>query len=97
MPQGWEEHWALPAGDAEAESKREQLIHTFGNLTLVTKKLNSTLQNGPWQKKRDFISQHSVLALNKAISSEEEWDETNITKRSKNLFKIAVKIWPYPA
>ena len=51
MPQSWnEENWPLPdRTDKElAEHERNMLIHSIGNLTLVTQKLNSTLSNASW-------------------------------------------------
>src|SRR6185436_3770255 len=46
MPQAWAKHWSLPPGGKESE--RDARIHRLGNLTLLTKKLNSTISNGPW-------------------------------------------------
>jgi hypothetical protein len=40
MPRKWALHWPLPQG-SRGESERDQLIHTLGNLTLLTGKLNS--------------------------------------------------------
>ncbi|MCY4199491.1 MAG: DUF262 domain-containing protein, partial [Gammaproteobacteria bacterium] len=47
MPQGWQEYWPLPDTDdkVEAFERRERMIHTIGNLTLVNGKLNSALSN----------------------------------------------------
>ena len=30
------------------EAERDRIIHTLGNLTLLTGKLNSKVSNGPW-------------------------------------------------
>jgi hypothetical protein len=98
MPRGWtEENWPLPAGIDDAKEARERLIHTLGNLTLVTGSLNSTLSNDPWEKKIVTLNKHSVLLLNADLKSEKNWDETAIKNRSKDLFKLAKNIWPYPA
>lgn len=50
MPRKWHAHWPLSSNVSESE--REALIHTFGNLTLLTGRLNSKVSNGPWQGPR---------------------------------------------
>lgn len=97
LPQEWEEYWPLSSDNADAADRRKDLLHTIGNLTLVTGKLNSKLQNGPWANKRAYILEHSVLKLNRELQSFEVWDEEGIQKRSTNLFAIARKLWPYPS
>ncbi|MGH4022529.1 MAG: HNH endonuclease family protein [Pseudonocardiaceae bacterium] len=49
MPQAWREHWSADIdGDEVAALRRDQMVHTLGNLTLVSGKLNPTLSNRPW-------------------------------------------------
>lgn len=100
LPQSWQgPHWPLPGlGDETAESEeRERLIHTIGNLTLLTQKLNSALSNGKFESKRKAILKHSALNLNRPLAEWDGWDEGAIQKRSDELFKAARKIWPAPA
>jgi hypothetical protein len=99
LPREWEEHWPLPLGDGGAEvekrsQEREHLLHTVGNLTLLTKELNPSVSNGPWPKKLDAILKHSALNLNRSLPS--TWNEEAIRARSDELFKIAIKVWPRP-
>jgi len=99
MPQDWTKHWPLLSGkdgDEEARGARDRLIHTFGNLTLLTKKLNPSVSNGPWPKKREQITKHSILRLNNALFDHDEWDERLIRKRGETLFKLFRDIWPRP-
>lgn len=60
LPQKWDPHWPLPTHRTadgapvelptdEAEAWRTDVLHTIGNLTLVTQKLNSSISNGPWE------------------------------------------------
>lgn len=84
MPRGWRTHWGTDiTGDAERAAKRDVLVDTVGNLTLVTKKLNGTLANRPWRDeeaaavaptgseagvgKRSLLNRFSLLVLNKEI------------------------------
>jgi len=98
MPQEWAAHWPLPKGAAvdEATRRREQLLHTVGNLTLVTDKLNPAMSNGPWAVKKPALSEHSSLALNRKLIALDAWDEAAVEARSQQLLELAMRIWPRP-
>jgi hypothetical protein len=100
MPQEWEKHWPLPDArnsDDDPQGVRDRIIHTFGNLTLLTKKLNPAVSNGPWTKKRDQITKHSILRLNNVLADHEEWNERLIRKRGETLLKSFKDTWPRPS
>jgi hypothetical protein len=107
MPQSWQAHYPLleTADSSAAANERERLIHTFGNLTLLTKKLNPSVSNGAWTRidaqavdkgKRAEILRHSNLGLNSMLFDCEAWDESAIQARGASLFKAAKKLWPHP-
>lgn len=99
MPVGWRrEDWPLPDGvDAElATHQRNTLIHTIGNLTLATQRLNSSMSNASWGSKREELRDHSVLLLNNELTSQSSWDEEAIRLRSRRLAEIVCKVWPGP-
>lgn len=77
--------------------RRNRLKETFGNLTLLTKPLNSSVSNGLYAAKRAALSEHSLLVLNREITQIEDWGEEAIQTRSKALFEAARLIWPVPA
>ena len=80
-------------------NNRNRLIHTIGNLTLISGGLNSTLSNAPWQDKRETLGKHSVLHLNKDLleeSYDKDWDEDFIQARSKRMAKLVAEVWPGP-
>ena len=98
MPQGWTvEFWPLPEGDDLGDITRDQVIHTFGNLTLLTKKLNSAVSNGSYRDKQPEITLQSALRLNAYFQSTGAWDEDAIRVRGQKLFDVAVKVWARPA
>jgi uncharacterized protein DUF1524 len=69
MPRKWVTHWPLPT-DSRSEADRDHLIHTLGNLTLLTGKLNAKVSNGPWLGaggKREGLEGHDVLLLNREL------------------------------
>ncbi|HRK31239.1 MAG TPA: HNH endonuclease family protein [Tepidisphaeraceae bacterium] len=103
MPKEWVKHWPLSESAATDEAKekasnlRDELLHKVGNLTLLTKRLNPSISNGPWSKKREKILEHSALNMNRAFHTTTTWDEGAIFKRSEELLKIGLKLWPVPA
>ncbi len=99
LPQEWEKHWPLSSSDNPVEAKkvRDIAIHTLGNLTLLTEKLNPSISNGPWDKKRQAILTHSALNLNRQLAQGPVWNESHIEKRGQDLFRTAIQIWPYPS
>lgn len=98
MPRKWHSHWALPHG-GEAEV-RDRQIHTLGNLTLLTGRLNSRVSNGPWagaEGKRSALVAHDVLMLNRDLRDVSgDWTDTSISTRTADLARIIAAIWPVP-
>ena len=99
MPVAWGEHWPLQAAEGfyqEALGRRNRIIHTIGNLTLTTSRLNQRMSNSPWKTKRAALKDHSVLFMNKELldHATEKWDEAAIEARSRRLHDVAVRVWP---
>lgn len=97
LPQQWRAQWPLPEGaTAEMVTTRDQLLHTLGNLTLVSNKLNPLLSNGAWPGKIAYIRQHANLNLNRELCNRwaDQWDESHIRERGNALFDIAADLWP---
>lgn len=110
MPQEWETHWNLrgetspqaidtsaalnPANRAEM---RDNGVQTFGNLTLLVQKLNSSVSNGAFTNKKVKIIENSLLRINKFLTEVDDWNEDSIIERGRDLFQIARKIWAYPS
>lgn len=98
LPQAWEEHWPLPdgggLGSVEAHERRQSLLHTVGNLTLLTGRLNTSVSNGPWERKRNDILVHSALSLNRSLPA--QWDEESILARADHLSEAFSRRWQRP-
>jgi len=99
MPRKWQQHW--PARDSTHEEERERLIHTLGNLTLLTGKLNSKVSNGPWSgesSKKNGIEGPDVLILNRDLlrKAGDEWTDGMIRERTKELARCIAEIWAVP-
>ena len=69
-------------------------LHSFGNLTLVTGSLNSSLSNRPFSEKKSGLFQNSLLVLNREICEYDTWDIPKIADRTSDLFAYFCSIWP---
>jgi hypothetical protein len=79
----------------ETEAARRQIVvDTFGNLTLLTHNLNSGVSNGPFVEKRKAIVEQSALSLNRYFQNVDQWDNDAIVERGEYLFKDALAVWP---
>lgn len=103
LPQRWEEaDWPLPTDIEDADEvlhRRERVIHTIGNLTLVNNKLNPSMSNGAWSTKAGELEKHSVLRLNQNLLAryrDMPFAEEQIAERSRALAEVAQRIWPTP-
>lgn len=104
MPQGFKaEEWPYPEQESvdkqEVESRRQTLLHSLGNLTLLTQPLNSEVSNGPFKIKRPEITKQSLLILNsyfQRFSDNDIWNEDTILERGKDLAELALRVWSYP-
>ncbi len=79
-----------------ATRRRNALVHSIGNLTIVTQELNSSVSNAGWETKRPAILAASLLPINLRLAGRSDWDEEAIVERSEELFQLALKIWPGP-
>lgn len=102
LPQAWHDAWPAPtsstAAEGEnAEERRNRLLHTFGNLTLLTQALNSSVSCAAFDVKKPHICRESALRLNAYFQDRLGWDEDSILDRGATLFRQACRIWPFPS
>lgn len=110
MPQAWRSNWPLAAEDRinadtgepdpireqKAVQRRERLINTLGNLTLITGSLNPSLSNSAWVDKRRELIKFSKLNLTQYFhgGEAENWSESTIERRTAYLSGQLTRIWP---
>lgn len=96
MPRKWQAAWPLPAGLMEQD--RDRLVHTLGNLTLLTGKLNSKVSNSAWSTKSTSLKEHDVLKLNSDLLAvaDDAWDEDRLRARTQTMIDAIIEIWPVP-
>lgn len=73
---------------------RNGWLQSIGNLTLVTRRHNSSMSNSPFPEKKASLGENSILILNKEICDQDIWDWSHIYKRTEELFTYFCKIWP---
>jgi Protein of unknown function (DUF1524) len=91
------ELWDAETDDPRAipSRRRNSLLQTFGNLTILTKPLNSSQSNSSWADKRPALMRHSLLPINQELHDVEVWDEVALEARAERLFQRALKLWPH--
>ncbi|WP_428224841.1 DUF262 domain-containing protein [Flavobacterium sp.] len=92
MPKKWEENWSKLETQEEKNARNYKLL-TFGNLTIITKNLNSKLRNSAWSNKKTVLQQYSSLPLTTKYTVLEDWNESTINNRAEDLEAIALQIW----
>ena len=101
LPVSWNADWpfadggyvARGSGDPKAE-ERDRLLHTLGNLSLITGALNISSGNKGFMQKREKFNQHTSLFLNKWFAKRETWTEAVIKERGGHFAEKALTIWP---
>ena len=73
---------------------RDHVLQNMGNLTLVTRELNSKLGNQTFPEKKEALIKHSGLKLNNEICQHDIWDINEIHARSEKLIAYVCRIWP---
>lgn len=110
MPRAWADHWPLdkndtinpetgerdPINEQKSSQRRDRLVNTLGNLTLITSSLNPSLSNSGWAEKRPELMKFSKLNLTQYFHGIEAnyWNEAAIERRTTYLFDQLIKIWP---
>jgi Protein of unknown function DUF262/Protein of unknown function (DUF1524) len=93
-----DELWHTLAGDprAEATRRRNELLQTFGNLTVLTQGLNGSVSNRVWDVKKPALLKLSLLSINQHLHDFPVWNEEMIESRGRDLVERAMAIWPGP-
>lgn len=93
MPNTITDEWKKYLNIEDVEEFHEQYKNRIGNLTLTA--YNSEMGQKLFDEKKNN-SDFSRLCLNKYFENIKIWNKEEIETRGNELFKIAVKIWPFP-
>lgn len=86
-----EKYWKKQLKGKNIESKK-RIIHSLGNLLLVTAQKNSELSNYAYSKKRDLYYNGCYSEVELAKKNE-DWGEEQINKRTADLLLFLNKRW----
>ena len=70
----------------------------LGNMTIISKRLNSAARNGSFEDKRGIYGESELFLTRELASSEKylQWDVDAVIRRQKELAESAVVIWRFP-
>lgn len=85
----WQEITGLSKDDYEAQ------VNKLGNLTLAAKSDNSKMQNFEFEYKKSILKSTGHLMINEPILKETSWTVEKIDKRTHDLIKRILYIFPY--
>jgi hypothetical protein len=97
LPRAWAETW--PVSDREQAEDRQAHVHRLGNLTLLTRSLNSKVSNSAWLSKRSELQRHNTITLTGRViqrTEGEAWNEALIDQRTSELIETLLRVWPVP-
>jgi len=89
LPVKYEEFWP-------DFSDPENYVKRLGNMTILKRKLNSTIKNKDFATKKEQAYESSALEINvQTVNSEDEWTPEIINERQKKFAEKAVEIWSF--
>ena len=68
-------------------------VYRIGNLTLLEKNLNKDAANLKYEEKKIFYKKSNCKLTNTLVEQFEEWNESNLSARQRELAKDAKSIW----
>ncbi len=111
MPQSWEQNWGIDkvavvttTGDIvqnkeTANELRRAAIYEIGNMTILNRKLNSSLSNKEMKSKIKIMKKYADLGIAKEVidtcEKSNNWNEYYIRNRTNDLYKLFIKLWPF--
>jgi Protein of unknown function (DUF1524) len=80
-----------------AEVKHKELVHSIGNLCLLSPSLNSEASNNCFGDKKEAYKRANLMLLKDIVSDNgverSVWDENSINSRRAQLIEFAINQW----
>lgn len=99
MPKKWRNHWTIPPKQEDQE-KRDYILKTIGNLTIITQPLNSSIRDSEWNVKLNgrngkegLIKYAAGIEICGEVLKCPEWNEVEIDLRKDKLVKMVNGFW----
>lgn len=99
MPKKWRNKWQHEDEFIDAD-RRDQVLLTLGNLTIITQPLNASIRDADWTTKKNGAGSKGGLSkyadgieILSHYLSLDEWNEDRIYERAAYLAEKALVIW----
>lgn len=79
----------------EKWNEHSSVLNRIGNLTLLSRRLNTTIKNAPFESKKPYYEQ-SELFITKELVDYEDWSPDTISQRQMDLSTSVTTIWEFP-
>lgn len=79
----------------ERWAEHSRMINRIGNLTLLSRRLNTTIKNAPFAEKKPYYDQ-SELILTKDLMNFADWSPATIDQRQVELSRLVSSLWAFP-
>lgn len=87
LPQNYSENWNFD------ERKWITMVDRLGNMSLLERTLNTSLQDASYQNKLAVYKSSSYKSSKELVESYPTWDEDSIIRRQQKMAKVAKSIW----
>ncbi len=75
--------------------EHSSVVNRLGNLTLLSRKLNTTIKNASFPEKKPYYAQ-SELYITRDLTQFDDWSPNKITERQDALSRNVAAIWRFP-
>ncbi len=72
------------------------IINRLGNLTLLSRRLNTSIRNSDFPTKKAAAYEQSEIAMTRKLVDYDHWDAATIAARQLDLTRLAPQIWALP-
>lgn len=72
----------------------DQWVYRLGNLTIMSRRLNTTVKNSDFAAKKPLYAQSDIL-ITRELDAEAAWDQAAIDRRQDRMLANATAIWRF--
>ncbi|GAA1915487.1 DUF262 domain-containing protein [Nocardioides lentus] len=90
------EHIYPQTPDAARWPNHAQVLNRLGNLSLLSRKLNTSIKNADFATKKKKAYATSEILMTKALMDYDDWSTDTINKRQIEMSKSVAAIWGFP-
>lgn len=85
-----------PSAEWENQDELEEHLWHLGNLTMLGKRLNGTVANSGYDKKRAYYEKATELVMTQELAKKyPKWDVVAVQDRAKHLLPIILEVWNF--